>query len=60
VPEADDELKRDLECLRLASDFMEMAHNTLNPDLKAHCIQMAKRWSDQANGGPKAKDRDSE
>jgi len=48
VPESDDELKRDLECLRLASDFMQMSRDTLNPDLETHCAEMAKYWSDQA------------
>jgi hypothetical protein len=52
VPESDDELKRDLECLRLASDLMQMSRATLNPELEAHCVQMAKYWSDQANSRP--------
>jgi hypothetical protein len=52
VPEPDDELKRDLECLRLASDFMQMSRDALNRDLEAHCVQMAKYWCDQAARGP--------
>jgi hypothetical protein len=48
VSESDDELKRSLECLRLASDLVQLAHNTLNPDLKAHCLHMARIWSDRA------------
>jgi two-component system, response regulator PdtaR len=32
--------KRELECLRLASDLKQLACNTLNPDLKAHCLLM--------------------
>jgi hypothetical protein len=51
VPESDDERKRDLECLRLASDFMQMSRDALNPDLEAHCVQMAKYWSDRADRG---------
>ena len=51
MPESDDELKRDLECLRLASDFMQMSRDALNPDLEAHCVQMAKYWSDRADRG---------
>jgi hypothetical protein len=26
---------------------MYMAGNTLNPDLKAHCLRMAQIWTDQ-------------
>jgi CheY-like chemotaxis protein len=47
----DDETKRDLECLRLASDFTALSRDALDPDLKAHCTRMAEYWSDQANGG---------
>ncbi|MGA8899205.1 hypothetical protein [Bradyrhizobium sp.] len=44
-----DDWKRELECLRLASDLGELAKETLDPDLKAHCLRMAQRWSDEAN-----------
>ena len=50
MAEADNQLQRDLECLRLASDFMQMSQATLNPDLHAHCSRMAKYWSEQADG----------
>jgi hypothetical protein len=43
--------KRDLECLRLASDLLQLARDTLNPHLEAHCLRMAKLWSDQAELG---------
>jgi hypothetical protein len=49
VPEADNGLKRDLECLRLASDLVQLSRDALNPDLQAHCIRMASYWSDQAS-----------
>lgn len=52
MSESDLELKRDLECLRLASDLMQMSRDALTPDLKAHCVQMASYWSDQANADP--------
>jgi hypothetical protein len=58
VSGADNELKRDLECLRLASDFMQMSRDALNPELRAHCIRMAKYWSDGTNGGPKPRPHD--
>jgi hypothetical protein len=47
--------KRELECLRLASDLRQMAKETLAPDLKAHCLRMAKHWSGQGDEPP-AKD----
>jgi hypothetical protein len=52
VSEADDEINRDLECLRLASDFMRLSRDTLNPALRLHCVRMAEYWSDRANGDP--------
>lgn len=52
VSEADRELKLDLECLRLASDLMQLSRDALNPDLQAHCIQMAKYWTELANRDP--------
>jgi hypothetical protein len=44
--------KRELECLRLASDLIQLATETLNPDLKAHCLRMAGVWTDQAKQEP--------
>jgi hypothetical protein len=49
-----DDQKRELECLRLASDLMQLAKQTLAPDLKAHCLRMAKQWSGE--GDEPAKD----
>jgi hypothetical protein len=46
------ELKHDLECLRLASDFMQLSRDTLDPDLRAHCVRMATYWHDRAGSGP--------
>jgi hypothetical protein len=48
-----DDQKRALECLRLASDLKQLANDTLNPDLKAHCLRMAKQWSDEADAPAK-------
>jgi hypothetical protein len=47
VSDSNDEQKRELECLRLASDLMQLSRETLNPDLKAHCLRMAGVWTDQ-------------
>ena len=44
--------KRELECLRLASDLMQLASDSLNPLLKAHCLRMAKLWSREAENKP--------
>ena len=38
----------ELECLRLASDLMEMGRATLNPELRSHCIRMTRFWNDRA------------
>jgi hypothetical protein len=48
VFDSNDEQQRALECLRLASDLMQLSRETLNPDLRAHCVQMARIWTDQA------------
>jgi hypothetical protein len=44
--------KRDLECLRLASDLRQLASDTLNPHLKEHCLRMAQAWSAEAEKPP--------
>jgi hypothetical protein len=48
MSDSESDRKSDLECLRLASDLMEMATQTLNPDLKAHCLRMARLWTDRS------------
>jgi hypothetical protein len=44
-----DDQKRELECLRLASDLRQLAKETLDRKLRAHCLQMAKHWSGEAD-----------
>ena len=44
-----DDQMRELECLRLASELRQLAKETLSPDLKAHCLRMAKQWFDEAD-----------
>ena len=56
MSEADKELKRVLECLRLASDFIQLSRDTLDPDLQAYCVGMANYWSDQAGRIPASLD----
>lgn len=48
MSDSNDEQKRALECLRLASDLTQLSRETLNLDLKAHCLRMADVWTDQA------------
>ena len=48
MSDPDSDRKSDLECLRLASELMELATVTLNPALKAHCLRMAGAWTDRA------------
>jgi hypothetical protein len=48
MTDSNNEQKRALECLRLASDLMQLSQETLNPHLKAHCLRMAGVWTDQA------------
>jgi hypothetical protein len=52
MPASNDDRKRELECLRLAADLMQLASDTLNPYLKAHCLMMAKLWSGEAEKKP--------
>jgi hypothetical protein len=52
VSDSNNEQKRSLECLRLASDLMQLSRETLNPHLKAHCLRMADVWTNQAALGP--------
>jgi hypothetical protein len=47
MSKSDYERRRDLECLRLASQLMQLSRETLDPELKAHCIRMADYWTDQ-------------
>ena len=48
MSDLENDSKFELERLRLASDLMQLAKETLSPDLKAHCLRMARQWSDEA------------
>jgi hypothetical protein len=54
MSDSENDRKRELECLRLASDLMQLATDTLDPDLKARCVRIANIWTDQAEQGPMA------
>jgi hypothetical protein len=51
MSDSESERKRELECLRLASDLTQLATETLNPELKAYCLRMAGRLIDQVKQG---------
>jgi hypothetical protein len=53
MSDSENDIKFELECLRLASDLMQLSNDTLNPDLKAHCLRMAKQWSGEADAPAK-------
>jgi hypothetical protein len=46
--------KHDLECLRLASDCMQLAGDVRSSALQRHFLRMAKVWTAQAEQGPDA------
>jgi hypothetical protein len=54
MSDSENDSKFELECLRLASDLEQLAKDTLDPDLKAHCLRMAKQWSGKADVPAKA------
>ena len=49
MSDAESDSKFELELLRLASDLRQLAKETLNPDLKEHCLRMAKQWSGEVD-----------
>jgi hypothetical protein len=48
MSDSNTEQRLELECLRLASDLVQLSTAILNPDLKAHILRMAADWTDQA------------
>jgi hypothetical protein len=52
VSDSENNRKRELECLRLASDLTQLASETPDLDLKAHYRRIANIWTDQAEQGP--------
>jgi hypothetical protein len=49
MPDSENDRKFKLERLRLASDLRELAKETLNQDLKDHCLRVAKQWSGEVD-----------
>jgi hypothetical protein len=52
MPNSENELKGQLECLRLASDLMQLGSRTLSSELKEHCLRMAQVWTNRAESPP--------
>jgi hypothetical protein len=46
------EQKLALDCLRIASDLMQLSRETPDPKLRTHCLRMAGIWTDRAAPGP--------
>jgi hypothetical protein len=55
-PYPEDERKRQLECLRLASDHAQLAKDSPDPDARANFRRMADIWTDQAYEDPPSDD----
>jgi hypothetical protein len=49
MPGSENDSKLELERLRLASDLRQLAKETLDPDLREHCLRMAEQWSGEAD-----------
>ena len=46
--------KHTLECMRLASDCMQLAGDAPSPALQSHFLRMARVWTTRADRGPSA------
>ena len=46
--------KYELECLRMASDCMQLANGLESPALQSHFISLAREWERRALEGPGA------
>ena len=44
--------KHELECLRLASDCMQLVGDVASPALQRHFLSMARAWTADAESGP--------
>ena len=49
--------KHELECVRMATDCMQLAGDVQNPALQSHFARLARVWSDLAVRGPNADTR---
>jgi hypothetical protein len=49
MSDSENDTKFELERLRLVSDLTQLAKETFNPNLKEHCLRMAKQWSGEVD-----------
>jgi hypothetical protein len=54
VSESDNLRKHALECMRLATDCMQLVGDVHSPTLRSHFLRMARVWRILANRGPSA------
>jgi hypothetical protein len=54
VSESDNLRKHALECMRLATDCMQLVGDLHNPSLQSHFLRMARIWRFLADQGPSA------
>ena len=59
MPSSKNDSKLELARLRLASDLRQLAKETLDPDLREHCLRMAEQWSGEAEEDDPGIDKDS-
>ena len=52
MSESDNWRKHELECMRLATDCMQLAGDVHSPALQSHFVRMAREWSSLAVQGP--------
>ena len=50
MPDSDYLRKHALECMRLASDCMQLVGDVSSPALQSHFLRMARVWSERAEG----------
>jgi hypothetical protein len=54
VFDSDYSRKHTLECMRLASDCLQLAGDVRSPALQTHFVRMAREWTSLAVQGPNA------
>jgi hypothetical protein len=54
MSESDNLRKHALECMRLATDCMQLAGDAPSPALQSHFLRMARVWTTLADQGPSA------
>lgn len=58
MSEWDNMREHELECVRLASDCMQLASDVDRPDLRSHFVRMARVWTTLADWDPSGPGRE--